>query len=442
MGGCTKFKSFDFHDHKCYELENDIDPEIHFYQNFNVDREYYSEEKFNANVKMEGFSVIHFNSRSLHSNFAKIKDYLNQLQQRFTVIAISETWLRDSKELLDGLEGYEMFWQNRIDKRGGGVALFVMSSLKCKVIGDMTTVIDNLMECVTIEIIVERSKNILISCIYRTPGTCIDQFNKKIYELYERHHDKVILVCGDFNIDLMKFNDHTKTTDFVNLMFSLSFYPLIVKPSRITKDSLTLIDNIFINVFDGKRKSGLLLTDVSDHLPVFTVIEMNNKLNLQTKRQVNNLVRMKSPEAIKALKADLSNHDWQEVFVENTNEAYDAFLDTFLTLYDRHCPLREYRQNTKKREKLWLTKGLIKACKKKNRLYREFIKHRTKEKEDKYKKYKNRLTWIMRLQQKNYYEQLLNKHTNNIIATWSVLNDMIKKSSKRDLFYSISGDGI
>ena len=33
---------------------------------------------------------------------------------------------------------------------------------------------------------------------------------------------------------------------------------------------------------------------------------------------------------------------------------------------------------------------------------------------------------------KNYYEQLLNKHTNNIIATWSVLNDMIKKSSKRD----------
>lgn len=37
-----------------------------------------------------------------------------------------------------------------------------------------------------------------------------------------------------------------------------------------------------------------------------------------------------------------------------------------------------------------------KACKKKNQLYEEYIKHQTKEKEDKYKKYKNKLTDIMR----------------------------------------------
>lgn len=61
----TDFKSFDFQDHKLYELENDTDPEIHFYQNININCEYYSEDKFNSNVKMEGFSVIHFNSRSV-----------------------------------------------------------------------------------------------------------------------------------------------------------------------------------------------------------------------------------------------------------------------------------------------------------------------------------------------------------------------------------------
>lgn len=92
-------QTFDFQDHKLYELENDIDPEIHFYQNINISCEYYSEDKFNSNVKMEGFSVIHFNSRSLYSNFSKIKDYIQQLQQKFSVIAISETWLSDDKEL-------------------------------------------------------------------------------------------------------------------------------------------------------------------------------------------------------------------------------------------------------------------------------------------------------------------------------------------------------
>lgn len=47
----------------------------------------------------------------------------------------------------------------------GGGALFAMSALECKVIGDLTTVIDNLVKCVTIEIKVERFRTLFISCI-------------------------------------------------------------------------------------------------------------------------------------------------------------------------------------------------------------------------------------------------------------------------------------
>lgn len=79
--------------------------------------------------------------------------------------------------------------------------------------------------------------------------------------------------------------------------------------------------------------SGLLVTDVSDHLPVFA--EMDNKLNVGTHTQTCNFVRLKPPEAIMVLRADLMNHDWQEVYVDNINKSYDAFLDTFLLLYER-----------------------------------------------------------------------------------------------------------
>ena len=68
----TDLKFFDLEDHKLYGLENDTDPEIHFYQNLDMNCEYYSEDEFNSSKKMEGFSVIHFNSRSLYSNFSKI----------------------------------------------------------------------------------------------------------------------------------------------------------------------------------------------------------------------------------------------------------------------------------------------------------------------------------------------------------------------------------
>lgn len=41
--------------------------------------------------------------------------------------------------------------------------IFVVLGLKCKVINNMSAVIDNLMECLTIEIQMERAKNILRS---------------------------------------------------------------------------------------------------------------------------------------------------------------------------------------------------------------------------------------------------------------------------------------
>lgn len=48
------------------------------------------------------------------------------------MIAISETWLDNEKEVDVNLEGYELFTTNRVNKKGGGVALFVNCDLKCK----------------------------------------------------------------------------------------------------------------------------------------------------------------------------------------------------------------------------------------------------------------------------------------------------------------------
>ena len=112
-----------------------------------------------------------------------------------------------------------------------------------------------------------------------------------------------------------------KTKELVNIMFSLSLHPLIVKPSRITKDAATLIDNIFTNVTDVKIVSGLLVTDVSDHLLVFVVLKMNKRFKAGANTQTGNLVRMKSREAITALKADLVNYDWQEIYVDDINQS-------------------------------------------------------------------------------------------------------------------------
>ncbi len=60
-----------------------------------------------------------------------------------------------------------------------------------------------------------------------------------------------------------------KKTNFFNSVFCMGLYPTITHPSRITTNTATLVDNILTNVTEGNLTRGLLINDVSDHLPVF-----------------------------------------------------------------------------------------------------------------------------------------------------------------------------
>ena len=64
------------------------------------------------------------------------------------------------------------------------------------------------------------------------------------------------------------------TNDFINMMFSSHFMPSVLHPTRITDNSSTLIDNIFLsNIIDCCIVSGNLLSIISDHLPQFSVLK-------------------------------------------------------------------------------------------------------------------------------------------------------------------------
>ena len=76
---------------------------------------------------------------------------------------------------------------------------------------------------------------------------------------------------GYFNVDLLKLDIIDYTNNFINQMFFSSLYPLITKSTRVTSATATLVDNIFVNKFDDNFRTGLLLADLSDHLPVFQI---------------------------------------------------------------------------------------------------------------------------------------------------------------------------
>ena len=94
-------------------------------------------------------------------------------------------------------------------------------------------------------------KSILVGCIYRPPDSDINTFIDALHSTLDiiNKECKLCALPGDFSIDLLK-GDLTSTADFLNALHTFNFLPFIIKPSRITMSSATLIDNIFFNSLD------------------------------------------------------------------------------------------------------------------------------------------------------------------------------------------------
>ena len=154
----------------------------------------------------------------------------------------------------------------------------------------------------------------IISSLYRPPNTSekefIDQYCKFVCELKKRDNNGII-VGSDHNMDLLKSSYHAPTENFLNANLSLNLVLTITRPTCITKSTATLIDNIFISQsWLEKYNSGILLNDMSNHLPSIVSIK-NLKLSKWVPVQIT--ARDTQTKNINALKNSLKKINWCEI---------------------------------------------------------------------------------------------------------------------------------
>ena len=115
---------------------------------------------------------------------------------------------------------------------------------------------------------------------------------------------------------------------------------MIVKPSRITTHSNTLIDNIFTNNLSDSSHSGLLINDITDHLPVFTFTDQPLQHNHKEKHY--SYIRTLNENSINLFRTALDNQNWENVYSEDDVDiAYDKCMEVFTTLYNQCCPIKK-----------------------------------------------------------------------------------------------------
>ena len=154
--------------------------------------------------------------------------------------------------------------------------------------------------------------------------------------------NKICYLAGDFNINLLNHDTHQLTAEFLNIMYSNSFIPLINRPTRITEHSATLIDNVFTNGLTNIIHSfqGILISDITDHFPVFTI----NRSFSHKETEAVLVKRSYSARNKQSFLQLISDLDWNEIYnCCDTQQAFSIYYEIFTKHYDACFPKREIK---------------------------------------------------------------------------------------------------
>ena len=112
---------------------------------------------------------------------------------------------------------------------------------------------------------------------------------------------------------------------------------------------------------------------------------------------------------------------------------FTKFINEFSFIVNTHALLKQMSK-TKSNQKFkpWLTKGILKSIKTKNKRYGKCYKQNNSHLISKYKQYSNKLTTIKRLAEEQYYTTQLLEHKSNISKQWAVINDLLGKTTNQN----------
>ena len=385
--------------------------------------------------------MFHHNARSIISE-GRLDEYsviFDSLNDPFSVLGFSETWLKDENVSNIQIMGYEHIYNIRpsVDHNfrniGGGLSLFVKHGLNFTT-KDHLSIMESYMESLFIEINCKNT-NFIIGLIYRVPNTNCKLFINKLNEMLESIGNKSeIILMGDFNIDLLKDNSHAR--DFFNMMLSHYLTPTILEATRVVSNikngqvqkSETLIDNIFISRKED-IDSGLIKTSVTDHYPVFLSLSLNSEPETSSTKLRTVKIRLIDKVRIKRFNTAL-NSKLSKILpsLENAKLAFSSYFEVFNSLYEYHFPIITKVLKAKSVLKPWVNDVLIERIKIRDKL--SILFNKGKIEKSIFTSFRNRLNGQLRSAKFNYFQSEFLKFQNNGKKTWSIINDNIGNCNK------------
>ena len=327
----------------------------------------YTKETKNNNSLL----IFHQNVQCLKNKILEMEILLDNMEVCPKLVCVTEHWYTENEKTNMKIEKYTMISSfTRKNKAHGGSAIFAQDGYDAEEVEELQQKsIEGHLECSSV---CSRSQKLLVLCIYRPPLGELDLFFNTLTDILNICYNKFfrfkMVLCGDFNINLLDNNSNTKS--LLNILTSFNFSQKIFDPTRIANNSKTLLDNIFIN-FENIYSGEIITTALSDHEGQLINICLNDNSD-QSNQSLPYAKRIFSIKKIQQFKEELQNFNWTEIlYVEDPNICYNLFVNKIINLMNIIFPIKKIKNKPK--NKSWITMGIKTSCETKRNLYKQKI---------------------------------------------------------------------
>ena len=179
------------------------------------------------------------NIRRTRKNLSKISTYLEALTHKYDIISSSETWLKESE--IDVYNIHDAI--PRIYAYRCGVSLYLRNTFSYGVREELSSR-NGCCECLFIDIANDVT-HVLIAIVYRRPNTDLETFTELISNTLDivKTDKHTCYLLGGLSINMMCTKQQISYISLFQWIF-----PLIKRPTRVTAETATIIDHIYIQM--------------------------------------------------------------------------------------------------------------------------------------------------------------------------------------------------
>lgn len=384
-----------------------------------------------------GLRIGHLNCNSLAGKIDEIRSFLPKTN--FSICCFTETKLDSNvPDSFISISDYNMIRSDRLSRGGGGSIIYLHSAIKYLPLSYEVN-FPKEVEVNCVQIFPKFRKPLIIVLIYRPPLDSLkSQFIRSLEcLLFQIEKDKVdYMLLGDWNMDLMKYDNHTVSLNSVTRSFALK--QLIDVPTRVTSSSSTLIDHIYTNCPQKFIQSGAFDLTTSDHRFTFTILA-TKKVKVPPRIVT---YRPKKNVDWENVGTRINNLDWSEL---DSKYSVDVNLNYFhtsiLNILDEECPSKKKR--IKGDSAAWMNDDILNLIDKRVGLKATCAKDPSPENFKIYRKFKNYVSNQVQKAKRNFFITNFDNtcDSNHIWRTYDKLTGKNVKFSL-DIPVLVEGDNI